>query len=507
MTDVWELSAYVEGHPANHEQRWRLAKKLYTSWEYRLALEHLLILKNELEPRENVMRYLAATYYRLGRHDESIKALQDALELWPKDAAMREQLARTQAEAGQNEDALRTWRVLHKQEPQHPFAAQAIARLQKIVEKEANEKASAMQPVNTAAATGTGDAGAGPGTPKDVVCAKCGEKNTAEFKHCWKCNAQLTHSEDFLDGVVIKPERIEPARLPFPMGVGILIAALVALAAYFTMRGFAQVHAPGVGDWAPLRVDDFMARTLLWTRILGGAALLVVWPFAWRLSANLANVETRVYNESLYQSGALLALSTYALSWVSWTWIAAAVAVPVVVSALIAFRGLKLKPIEAAKLWAWQIGFAALLIALVVVGRHGPGLVLDATKIAAYARAEDPRQLYEGTLAAPGDIRVTWSSTGSPWLDRAAGKIRLTLEPAPHERRILLDTRRGENSLSFKPIREAVHSETIDAITPGIPYTFDVRSDDSINVGLTLRSLLPFTVELVSRQGAAKASP
>ena len=131
MTDVWDLAAYVEAHPTNHEQRWRLAKKLYTSWEYRLALEHLLILKNELEPRENVMRYLAATYYRLGRHDESIKALQEALTVWPKDVSMREQLARTQAEAGHNDDALKTWRELAKLDPDHSFAKQAIARVER----------------------------------------------------------------------------------------------------------------------------------------------------------------------------------------------------------------------------------------------------------------------------------------------------------------------------------------------------------------------------------------
>ena len=54
MTDVWDIAQYVEAHPDNNEQRWRLAKKLYMAWEYRLALEHLQVLKNEWDRNINV---------------------------------------------------------------------------------------------------------------------------------------------------------------------------------------------------------------------------------------------------------------------------------------------------------------------------------------------------------------------------------------------------------------------------------------------------------------------
>ena len=206
-----------------------------------------------------------------------------------------------------------------------------------------------------------------------------------------------------------------------------------------------------------------------------GVALLLVWPFAWRMAAYLADVETRVYNESLYQSGALLALATYALLWAPWGWISAAATAPVALSALIAFLLLKLKPSEAAKLWVWQISVAALVAALVIVGRHGLAMVFEATKIAAYAHEADPREVYKGTLAAPGEISVQWKSTGSPWLDRAAGQIKLTIEPAPHERRILLETLRGDETLSFKPIQDAVHTETLENIRPGTPRSEERR--------------------------------
>lgn len=84
MAEVWDIAKYVEEHPDDYEQRWRLAKKLYAAWEYRLALEHLQVLRNEWQKRLNVVRYLAATYYRLGRYDEAVAELREAIETWPQ---------------------------------------------------------------------------------------------------------------------------------------------------------------------------------------------------------------------------------------------------------------------------------------------------------------------------------------------------------------------------------------------------------------------------------------
>ena len=37
MADVWDVARYVESHPDDTDQRWRLAKKLYMAWEFRIA--------------------------------------------------------------------------------------------------------------------------------------------------------------------------------------------------------------------------------------------------------------------------------------------------------------------------------------------------------------------------------------------------------------------------------------------------------------------------------------
>ncbi len=129
MADIWDIARYVEANPDDHEQRWRLAKKLYTAWEYRLALEHLQILKNEGPQRISILRYLGATYYRLGRYEEAVRELRTAVELWPDEIGLFEQLARVLEIAGDHEGAADMWEKTQELDPHHPMAAHAAARL------------------------------------------------------------------------------------------------------------------------------------------------------------------------------------------------------------------------------------------------------------------------------------------------------------------------------------------------------------------------------------------
>jgi tetratricopeptide (TPR) repeat protein len=129
MADIWDIARYVESNPDDHEQRWRLAKKLYTAWEYRLALEHLQILKNEGPERINILRYLGATYYRLGRYDEAIKELRSAIDSWPDEIGIYEQLARVLEIAGDHAGAAAMWDKTLELDPHHPMAGHAADRL------------------------------------------------------------------------------------------------------------------------------------------------------------------------------------------------------------------------------------------------------------------------------------------------------------------------------------------------------------------------------------------
>ena len=133
MAEIWDIARYVEANPDDHEQRWRLAKKLYTAWEYRLALEHLQVLKNEGQERINILRYLAATYYRLGRYDEATDELRNAISIWPDEIGLIEQLARVLEIAGDHIGAAEMWERVHALDHHHPMATHAAARLRSSV--------------------------------------------------------------------------------------------------------------------------------------------------------------------------------------------------------------------------------------------------------------------------------------------------------------------------------------------------------------------------------------
>jgi tetratricopeptide (TPR) repeat protein len=145
MAEIWDIARYVEANPDDHEQRWRLAKKLYTAWEYRLALEHLQILKQEGQERINILRYLAATYYRLGRYDEARAELEQAITLWPDEIGLYEQLARVLEISGDHLGAAQEWDRVLSLDPHHPMAGHAAARLRSSA-SETDKKKSVQHP-------------------------------------------------------------------------------------------------------------------------------------------------------------------------------------------------------------------------------------------------------------------------------------------------------------------------------------------------------------------------
>ena len=146
MAEIWDIARYVESNPDDHEQRWRLAKKLYTAWEYRLALEHLQILKNEGQERINILRYLGATYYRLGRYEEATKELQNAIAIWPDEVGLYEQLARVLEIASDAAGAAEMWEKTLALDPHHPMAAHAAARLRSSMSDTEKKKAFSRGP-------------------------------------------------------------------------------------------------------------------------------------------------------------------------------------------------------------------------------------------------------------------------------------------------------------------------------------------------------------------------
>ncbi len=496
MTDIWELASYVEAHPGDLDQRWRLAKKLYTSFEYRLALEHLLVLKNEWGPRPHVSRFLAATYFRLGRYDEAIREMRNALDKFPEDIGLREQLARTLVVDDQKEDAVKAWEEVLKHKPDHGYAKQAIEKLKKSIAK----KAKAESKIDQAQAGAALTAMALEADSNEAACPSCGEINSAEFKRCWKCHAILEKPAGPASAFV-EPPRAAPAQIRWPITAGIVIASLLALGVFLTLRGMSDLPQNTASDAPPASVTAYLGGALFWTRVLLGAVLLAGWPVAWRLGAYFANVEGRIYNDTLYQYGALLALSTYALLWLPWRWIVAATAAPVLLSAVIAFFALALAPRAAIRLWIVQIGIALVLALGVISLRHGPRLLLDAPAIAAFAAKSNEPASYTSRLSAPGEIRVVWMSTGSRWLDQRASHVQITLTPGARDHPLYLETTKPDGPPSYEHVRGETFASAMERVVPGAAYVYRLQAKDPVAVDFTLTGLLRPTVELAPSGG------
>ena len=175
MAEIWDVAAHVESNPDDHAQRWRLAKKLYSAHEYRLALEHLNILKKEWTPKMNVHRYLAATYFRLGRYEEAINELEDSIQEWPDEIGLREQLAYVLKADKQYERTLDAWKAVLKLQPDHAIAKKSIQKLKSVMEKgeEAHEADTKLDPM----VMEQDDIPTPPPMP-GMECPKCGAQNS-----------------------------------------------------------------------------------------------------------------------------------------------------------------------------------------------------------------------------------------------------------------------------------------------------------------------------------------
>ena len=86
-------------------------------------------LSKEWAPKINVIRYLAATYYRLKRYSEAAAELLVGLQQWPEEIPLLEQLGRVLEMAGEYEGAAQVWQQVLEIDLNHPKATSRRDRL------------------------------------------------------------------------------------------------------------------------------------------------------------------------------------------------------------------------------------------------------------------------------------------------------------------------------------------------------------------------------------------
>ncbi|MDZ4860680.1 MAG: tetratricopeptide repeat protein [Candidatus Hydrogenedentes bacterium] len=405
-SDLSGLTHYVVIHPDDYNRRWTLAKKLYMAWEYNDALKHLLILKKNWARRLNVLRYLAATYYRLGRYDEAVSELQEITRLWPDEIAVWEQLARVFEVAGKNAEAARAWEKIVAINPAHPLAARSVQRLRSPSPDSPRENLRLR------------DSDSGIDLSPYRICANCGAQNSDEFERCWQCHALITSGDaDAKPGA--HPVGHASKRWLFTLTGGLFTVAAVSASVYLT---FIQIRRMQQGE-AVLMFDSVygvLAQHLLIPRLITAGALLVVWPMSLLLAFHLMNARP-LTRSSAVGAGIMLASVSYLAMWAPLSWLLYAIAAPAL-CALAAIIVIGRESItRSLGLWVLQ-GIAPFIAGLGAFAlAAGVQPILQFPAIMQY-------QSSLSALASPGrypifngeadeSCAVKWQTTGSTWLD------------------------------------------------------------------------------------------
>lgn len=502
MTDVWEIAQYVEGHPDNYPQRWRLAKKLYLAWEYRLALEHLQILKNEWEERENVRRYLAATYYRLKRYKDAIKELEEAIEIWPEQLGFREQLALALNADGREKEALEVWKAVIEIDPEHRQAKRKLKKAKRKQEGKASpngadedrepgsvDEALAARPEDLETMEGV-DAS----EVADAVCPRCGTRNSSENGYCWRCQSPLGADPVDRPVVTLRPRPVDSGdtrQFPWPVAIAAFLLIMFTLDIYLTSRNLPPAETNGTGAGTASSVFAFLAGRFAQTRILSGFALLAGWPVILHVAAYLVGAGNTRPN-ALTAIALFAATTTYALSWLpgGWLW-----ALPVVAGLASSVPILLVLGLPRTKAWALaavQLVSAGLIPCVVVVATYGVEFVSELPAVFRHESALGEAGPLVLRGETPTDFGLVWRSTGSDWLDRQAAIVGFVVDTGPFEKRVFVEIKDANDRLVVFEEVKAGHADFVyGPVTLGMPYRIQVSGREvGVDVTVALHGVL-----------------
>jgi tetratricopeptide (TPR) repeat protein len=484
MADLGDLASFVAAHPEDYEQRWRLAKKLYMTCDYRGALAHLQILKEEWRPKVNVVRYLAATHYRLGRYEEAVRELHQGISRWPEDIAMREQVARVLEAADRHDAALDSWREIQRLNPDHIMAARAIERLETYLKEESPPEL----PI------GDSDSGL---DISGLVCSVCGAQNSAGFSRCWQCHARL--DENAAAAAPIAPRHHtstshDPDPLfPVTLALGLGAVAALSLSVFLTMRHLAALE--GANPAAPvLTLRAYLEWTFAYTRIILGAALAIIWPVALWLSLTMFDSRWESTAQRSAVIGLLAAALCYLTTWLPGAWFLLTPALGAVVTLALMARMLRLKPGPLLGAWALQGALVLVTVVAGFVAMQGIGPLRDIAALARFARATaaDPSRIHRAPdLSVNDPMGIQWASTGSRWLDSQPHTAEFMFRDVESNEPLYVELFRGSRIVEGRVVEGVRFSFYESPILPGQAYSLILTGPADVPpVTLIVHSLL-----------------
>lgn len=471
--DLEELSRFVAAHPDDYAQRWRLAKKLYMAWEYTEAIKHLLILKKSWTRKLNVLRYLAATYYRLGKYEESISELREILQQWPSETAVWEQLARVLEIADRPEDAAQAWEQVLHLDPHHPIAGRAVARLR------------STRPVTPRDKLRLNDSDSGIHINRGMLCPSCGAQNSAEFERCWQCHGILQQSP------IPDVDQEAPPAPPAPhwgrtlLG-GLATVAALSLAVHVTITYFNLSQT----DTAPTTVYAVLAHSLFASRLVICGVLLLAWPAALWLAARIVRAP-RPSKLATMGASLFLACSCYDLMWLPVKYLFALPIAMALLSFLAVAAMQRISLSHAFQVWLGQ-GVLACAVALAVMAiQVGPAPIVELLHIVRAAEAADsgvsPGTLEVGNAPVPKTWTLVWDSTGSEWLDAQAAMVTVEVEADPQGALLSVGLHKDGQFVYYA---DAPPYRFTTPVAPNVTYELAVRGAPDATATLSLYGVL-----------------
>ncbi len=482
MADVTELAEYVRNHPFEYGRRWQLAKRLYLACEYEEALHHLQVLKEEWNRKLNVLRYLAASHYRLGQYDDAIRELEEAVKHWPEEIPLKEQLARVFEMSGRREQAAETWEGVLEITPRHVIATEAVGRLRsqrtetpkEDLHLSASDSGINLSPVRT--------------------CPNCGAQNNEEFDRCWQCHALLPRS-DTVTPTPLPMTRTKPSHSATPwvwtLVSGLIIVAFVSFGLYLALDTLVR---PDAAERAlpPTTVYRVLADDLLTLRAAVTGVLVVVWPLA--LWAGLMLTRARRPSATcVNMTGVLLATGINVLTWVPVPYLPYAALVPAVVSLGLILATFGVGWGRALGVWAIQ-GLIVVAVSLgAVAALAGADFVTSFPAIIrhdAQHQDEYPPAGHQLTdEAMPAVFPLRWPSTGSRWLDGHADRVLIDVHgdrATPPYAAIL---RSGDGVVAERPIVN-VPFRMVCPVVPDTGYELELKGPEGKPVSVTVHGVL-----------------
>jgi hypothetical protein len=472
MSDLKELAEYVVEHPEAYEFRWRLAKKLYMAWEYNESLRHLLILKKNWTRKLNVLRYLAATLYRLGRYEEAVAELEGILAQWPTEVPVWEQLAKVHEVMGDIEKSAHAWEQVLRLDPDHSIANRAIRRLR-------SDPTPASDELHLA------DSDSGINLRSGKICANCGAQNSEEFDRCWQCHAPLAHRDTPVDMKSVD-ESASIMDWLRPLLGGLASVALFSSALYVALTQFPV--SPDVLE-VPSSAYDALGAALYIPRAVIGGAFVFASPLLLWAGFRITGVRGLNLIDAT-GAGFIVAAGTYLMLWAPVPYQRYAIVAPAVATALIVMLFLPNERVSRlAGAWVLHTTPATVLGAALWFALVGIEPTREWPAIERFAQTDlrvTDTQLPSAN--APFQCSLIWASSGSPWLDSLCGvaliEVHTERENAPLSIELSLDGR-AEQVVSGPPFRFSHR------FTPGRRYVLRIAAPEEETIRGTVRSLLP----------------